>query len=721
MSRRMRFVAFVGVLAGVLTAVWAHEGHQHAAIEAKGIRTDEEGRLLIEATARRALGLTTAEVELRPLEETTSLTARVVVPWSGQAFATTWLEGVVRELRARQGQAVEAGEVLAVVESLPLLALRQQLAQTRIELALAEENVRRVRALGEVVVPGRELLSLEALRDERRSAVRTFERKVELVAPIGTATVAVRAPIAGFVDAVDVVLGQHVEPREHLFHVQDLGEVWLELEVPEGLAGRIERGQAVRASFPAAPGRAFEGEVDFVEATVDPALHVRRAYVPLQNSGGALLPEMFGAAELVLGRSDDAFVLPAEAVVTDGAERYVFLQEEEGVYRKKAVVVGRRQGASVEVLDGVYPGDVVVTQGNHQLASLFVQGTLELSEAARQTIALEFEEVDLRTVDRVLVANARVVAPPERRGRATTRMEGRIERMRMVLGQRVEAGAPVADVSSLELQTVQLDLFQRFIELGLVERQLQLVEDLTGRGISARKELVRLTSEALALRSRIAALERQLIVMGLGPDDVQEVLRSREVRDTVTVRAPVAGRVASIGAVLGQVVHPGDSIVELLDPAVVWVEGSFFEQDMPGLLAAPDGLPVTVTAVAHPGRRWTSPALFTARSLRSGRVLSGWVELEEPDPALLPGMQATLTVIVERPAERVIAVPLAALLRVGRNDYAFVEKKRGFRRVEVGVGRRDDRYAEVLTGLFPGDRVAVRGVNELNNALSALR
>jgi len=722
MSRRRRATALL-LLASAAFAlvVRAHEGHQHSNIEAKGIRTDDEGRLVIEAPARRALGLATAEIDFGALEEAATVPARVVVPWSRQAFASTRLAGVVREVRVRPGQPVAAGEVLAVVESLPLVALHQQLVQTRIELDLAEENLRRVGDLGESIVAGREILSLQAQRDERRSAVRTLERKLSLVAPVSTATIAVRSPLGGVVSDVDVVLGQLVESEEHLFHVSDLSEVWVELEVPEVFAGRVGRGQAVRISFSALPGRAFEGEVGFVELTLDMGRHVRRAYVPLENVSGELLPEMFGTGQLVLRALPDAFVAPTDAIVTDGAEPYALVQEEEGLYRKQGLVLGLRQGRRVEVQEGLYPGDVVVTQGNHELAALFVRGTLKLSESARRTIALELAEVDLRRVDRVLTANARVIAPPDRRGVATTRMEGKVDRFHVTLGQEVSAGQPIAEVSSLDLQTVQLDMLQRAIQLGLTERQLELVESLAGQGVTARKELIRLRSEAAALRSELEALRRQLVVMGLAEEEVDAVLATSEVRSSVTVRAPVTGRVNRVLTVLGQVVHGGDPVVELLDSSRVWVEGAVFEPDLAALLRPPLEKPVRVTVVAHGDRAWQGRVSFTNRALTAQRTLPLWVELDNPDALLLPGMQARLTVVIDTPAERVIAAPSRALLRIGRKDFAFVEKTDAFRRVEVRVGRLDAEYVEILEGLFPGDRVAVNGVNELNNALSALR
>ena len=102
-------------------------------------------------------------------------------------------------------------------------------------------------------------------------------------------------------------------------------------------------------------------------------------------------------------------------------------------------------------------------------------------------------------------------------------------------------------------------------------------------------------------------------------------------------------------------------------------------------------------------------------------TLQGWVAIDNEDAALLPGMHATLIVTVARPKEKVTAIPISAALTVGRKHYVFVAQGKEFKRVEVTLGRKDATYWEVRDGLYPGDRVVVSGVNEMNNAFSAVR
>jgi membrane fusion protein, heavy metal efflux system len=715
-------LALAALAAALALAARAHEGH--GSIEAKGIRTDAQGNLVLEPPARKAIGLETAQVDIDTVEEALPVNTRVVLPWFGRAFASTRVEGVVRRVLARPGQEVKAGDPLAVVESLPLEALRLEERQARIELALAEENLARAQALGEAVVAGSEILMLEVERDDKKNAVETAARRLQAVGDPGgeDAGVSVRAPRDGVVVDVDAMVGQHVRPDQHLFELQDLGVLWLELEVPEPYVARVQAGQDVRARFVALPGRTFSGPIELAALRMEPHAHTRRAWVRVDNADHALLPGMFGAADVVLRRAEEAFVAPAAGVVVDGAERYAFVQTGEGTFRKQNVVLGARSGGRLEVLEGLYPGDIVVTHGSHELSALYVSGTLKLSEEAKKTARLEVQEIDFAAVDRVVQVNARVVAPVGHVGVAAARVEGKVAEVLVQLGQRVEAGQPLLRLESLEVQGLQLDLIQLERRRALVQKQLGFLEALVARGVPPRKELSALRSEAAQLESRRLALRRRLATMGVDEALLDGVVARGQADATVTVRAPIGGLVAHIDAALGQVLEAGAAPLEVIDPSRVWIEGDLFEREVAAIRSGAVGKPTVVRAVAHGDRAWSAPLTLVDRSLTAaGKVLRGWAALDNDDGALLPGMQATLWITVETPAEKVVAVPLSSLLAVGAKRYVFVERPDGFKRVQVELGRRDALRVEVRQGLFPGDRVVMAGMNELNNALSAVR
>ncbi|MBL4845871.1 MAG: efflux RND transporter periplasmic adaptor subunit [Planctomycetes bacterium] len=701
------------------TLVWAHAGHDDS-ISAKGIKQDADGNLVIAPPARKAIGLSTVDVQIQTVKEELRLNARVVVPWSRKGFASTRIEGMVREIHVRPGQVVKSGATLATLASLPLEVLRLEAEQGKIELALAQQNLARAEELGEAIVPGREIIALRARRDRRKNRLASLREKLKAVGVGEKPTIEVYAPLGGVVVEVDVASGQHVEPSQHLFEIHDLSQVWVEVEVPEAHVGRVQVGQEVEFTFATLPGRSFKGEIGLAAAKLDPHLHQREVFVALENPKQELLPGMFGAAIVILSQVEDAFVVPRSAVVTDGAERYVFQQIKEGTYSKKKIVTGTISANTIEVVEGLYPGDVVVAQGNHQLSALFLQGTLQLSEEARRTIGFATEEVKYRAVDRVIEVNAQVTVPVSGRSLAASRMAGKVEAIRVKLGERVEAGQVLAEVHSLELQNAQLDLVLAHLNRGVVYKQLERLRPLGA--VAPRKELARLESELGLENSQIAALGRRLLLMGLDKLEIESVRATGRIKPAVAIKAQSAGRVADIHVVLGQVVQAGDPLFEILETSRVWVEGAFFESDLHALRTGKFEKPAVVRTVARSDEALqTRLSFFNPVLGKSGQYVTAYAELTNAQAHLLPGMQARLIVTLETPKETVIAVPLRAILTLGRARYVFVQRKDGFDRVELELGRRDARHVEALSGLYPGDQVVVSGVNELNNALAAVR
>src|SRR5262249_59318630 len=132
---------------------------------------------------------------------------------------------------------------------------------------------------------------------------------------------------------------------------------------------------AVELSLTAYPGELFRTQVAVKGLYLDPQRHVGTVWADLANPAGQeprLLPGMHGQAQLILPGSDKSLTVPAAALIRDGAESYVLLEEAVTAagseYRKHPVVLGRQSPAFVEVGGGaVFPGDRVVTQGGHEL------------------------------------------------------------------------------------------------------------------------------------------------------------------------------------------------------------------------------------------------------------------------------------------------------------------------------------------------------------------
>ena len=290
------------------------------------------------------------------------------------------------------------------------------------------------------------------------------------------------------------------------------------------------------------------------------------------------------------------------------------------------------------------------------------------------------------------------------------------------LGQYVDAGEILADIYSSELVNVQLDLIKTAVRLRFAERQVKLIRGLTQSQMTSRKELIRLETEAIELKSRYESLGRTLRLIGLQDENIDILLKTLRVVPVVSIRTPISGYVTKQNASVGSVIGAGEPLYEITNIATVSVEAVLFAQDAPRVLDGGEIKRIIVRAVAYPDREWLAKIeIFHPSFAGNDKTLRVWTDLKNEDLALLPGMHLDIHIVIGQEGTKEIAVPIRALLNISSKRYAFVQDGETFRRVEVITGLEDAHYAQVIDGLCPGDSVVVDAVNELNNAFSAVR
>ena len=178
----------------------------------------------------------------------------------------------------------------------------------------------------------------------------------------------VTAPASGQIISQHVTLGATVEPADMLFEILDTATVWIEGDVYEDTLAKIQEGQNVRIRFAAYPKEVFTGKVSIISDDVDVEKRAAHLWIELENPNRKLKPGMFAELDVVIGRKDEVIAVPLAAVLGEGAEKFVFIEEGD-VYNRREIALGTKDDRYVEVKDGLFPGDIVVVQGNHELMS----------------------------------------------------------------------------------------------------------------------------------------------------------------------------------------------------------------------------------------------------------------------------------------------------------------------------------------------------------------
>jgi membrane fusion protein, heavy metal efflux system len=283
--------------------------HKHPHDDAPGTQaaTAQSGPVRLTKMMVENLGLETAEVELKPMEKTFPALGSVGPEPGKVAAIASRVAGRVTKLTVHDGQRVKAGEVLLEVES-------------RI-----------------VADPPPRL---------------TF-----------------KAPMDGVVLETGVLLGGTVEPDKNLITIIGLSEVDVVAQVFEAQVGAVKPGQTVRIKALAYPDITFTGKVKTTAANLDRDTGTLRVFVHTENPEAKLLPGMRAQLTFVLEQTEDAVVVPRSAVLGEAGDLFVYRQIMTApfAYQRTPVVVGMRDDRYIEIIEGVLPGDRVVTLGNYQL------------------------------------------------------------------------------------------------------------------------------------------------------------------------------------------------------------------------------------------------------------------------------------------------------------------------------------------------------------------
>lgn len=273
-----------------------------------------------------------------------------------EATVVARTSGVLMELHVEAGDMVARGDVLARLDA---DRHRLEVAQARAQLRRLESDFERMKELH-----ARELVSadqFEQVRSEYESQRATFE-----MAQLELDYTEIKAPIGGVISQRLVKEGNWIQEQQPLFEIADFRSLEAVLDVPERELRLLRPGFPVTVRTNALPGEAFEGRVKRISPVVNPETGTFDVTVEVPNEDGTLKPGLFVRARIVYDTRQGVPLIPRASLLTEDGEDSVFVVEE-GVARKKDLVIGYDDGRDVEVKNGVEEGQKVVTLGQASL------------------------------------------------------------------------------------------------------------------------------------------------------------------------------------------------------------------------------------------------------------------------------------------------------------------------------------------------------------------
>jgi len=312
------------------------------------------------------------------------------------------------------------------------------------------------------------------------------------------------------------------------------------------------------------------------------------------------------------------------------------------------------------------------------------KSTFTVSPERQQLIGVKTQLALVRPMDKEIRTVGVVTLDETKIYNVQTRISGWIDKVFVdFTWQHVNVGDPLFSIYSPEL----------------VSTQQEYLLALKSKKILGNNEFVDIASSANSL---LEATRRRLELWDISNNQINELEKTRKVKETLIFYSPVKGHVAKKNIFENMYVEPNTTLYKIADHSVVWVQVDIYENEI-SLIKL--GQQATMTLASFPGEEFSGKVTFIWPHLDpKSRTIKVRLEFPNPDMKLLPEMYANVDIII--PLGELLSIPKSSVLRTGKQDIVFVDRGEGnIEMKRVKLGQEAGGYYEVLRGLHKGENV----------------
>jgi membrane fusion protein (multidrug efflux system) len=265
--------------------------------------------------------------------------------------------GILNTLNLIAGQNVSKGQLLGTIDD---GGLSQQLAQMETQMALAKTTFERQKRLWDQKI-GSEIQYLQAQTNMISQQKAVSQMKAQL------AKTKIIAPFSGVIDEVIAEKGQVVGPGQGLMRIVNLNNMYISTAVPESYIGKLKVGTVVNI-YLTSLGKTYVGKIRQVANNINPNNRSFGIEVSVPNTGNVLRPNQVAKLKIIDYTNANAVVVPSNVIQVDSnGGQFVFeatsIKNKTGIAKKVIVKVGKTSENFTEILSGLEPKTIVVSDG----------------------------------------------------------------------------------------------------------------------------------------------------------------------------------------------------------------------------------------------------------------------------------------------------------------------------------------------------------------------
>lgn len=380
-KNKLKFMALLPVVFFIMSGCNSTGGKNEVKEEQ---HADKENEVQLTAEQVKGINLETGSISYRNLKSTLKVNGKLELPPQNFAQVSVLMGGIIKEIPVREGQLVSKGQVLARLENTEFLQLQQEYLESKAHLYLAEaefkrqkelqrDNINATKTVQQVEADYNSTLGKQKVLGEK---LRLFNLDPEtLTAATIKSSFTIIAPISGNLKSMDVNIGKFVEPNKQLFEIVDNRALHIDLTVYEQDVAKVKVGQLISFTIVNDPHHAHTAKIFSINKAFENGQQAVIAHAEIQGTDDNLLSGMFVDARI---ETDDSKVmcLPTEAIVSNGNDRFIYLEHEPNTFRQVQVKTGTTDMGFTEItpLEKLPDNSKVVVSGAYYLLSQLTKG-----------------------------------------------------------------------------------------------------------------------------------------------------------------------------------------------------------------------------------------------------------------------------------------------------------------------------------------------------------
>ena len=322
------------------------------------------GTVKIDPVTEQNIGVRSAVVEKQILSRTIRTIGRVDYNEEMMTRLHPKIEGWIKKLFiSKTGEQVKKDTILLNIYSPQLVTSQQEYLLALNSLQELKdspyEDIRR--GAEEMVRISRERLEF---LDVPEHQIRELEKSRKIKKHLH-----IHSPFEGIVLKIGAREGQYVTPKTELYMLADLSTIWVFADIYEDDLPWVNVGDEISMELNGIPGRTFSGQLTYIYPYAEAKTRTIKVRLEFDNPDLLLKPNMYANVTIHARSQQDAVVIPSEAVVRSGMREQVFVVRAPGKFEPREVKLGVTSEGLVQVLEGVVPGEVVVTSSQFLIDS----------------------------------------------------------------------------------------------------------------------------------------------------------------------------------------------------------------------------------------------------------------------------------------------------------------------------------------------------------------